>query len=600
MDYAVQRRVMPHDVERYLRVRSAYSPSYAVDDSLVYLSDVTGVAQIWRLDEPMGWQHQLSFYDEPVSYAVCSPSRDELAFGIDEGGDERTQIHLMSLDGTDVRKLTRDDDAIHRWGGWSQDGDRVAYTSNSRDPSVFDVYVHRRDEREGSLVLETDGWYSVSDWSPDGDRLLVREAISNFHQELYVVDVETESSTHVTPGEPARWGSAEWTEDGVYVVTDSGRDTTYLVRLDPESGEAEAVVDGGEYEVEGVRVSDDGGRLAYSVNVEGYSHVYLATTRPFESEGRLDLPRCVVGGTSFSSTGELAVTTTSRGENANVHSVADSDSRPTRWTRAATAGVDPGSFVDAETTSYESHDGLEIPALLSLPSTADAEPPYPVVVDLHGGPESQRRPSFSGLRQYLLAEGYALFEPNVRGSTGYGREYASLDDGRRRMDAVRDVGAALDYLEGHEDVDAERAAAYGGSYGGFLVLAALVEYPGRWAAGVDVVGIANFVSFLENTGEWRRELREAEYGSLDGDRDFLESISPVNQADRIRAPLLVMHGENDPRVPVDEARQIAGALRANDVPVEEVYFEDEGHGFSKLDNRIEAYTRMAEFLDEHV
>jgi dipeptidyl aminopeptidase/acylaminoacyl peptidase len=224
----------------------------------------------------------------------------------------------------------------------------------------------------------------------------------------------------------------------------------------------------------------------------------------------------------------------------------------------------------------------------------------PVIVDIHGGPESQRRPSFGGLSQYFLSRGYALFEPNVRGSTGYGRAYTHLDDVENRMDSVRDIGAGLDWLATREAIDSDRAVAKGGSYGGFMVLAALTEFPDRWAAGVDIVGIANFVTFLENTGSWRQELREAEYGSLAEDREFLESISPVTNADRIEAPLFVLHGANDPRVPVGEAEQIAAEVESQGIPVELLVFEDEGHGIAKLDNQIEAYTQVVAFLDDHV
>jgi dipeptidyl aminopeptidase/acylaminoacyl peptidase len=222
-----------------------------------------------------------------------------------------------------------------------------------------------------------------------------------------------------------------------------------------------------------------------------------------------------------------------------------------RWTHAGTAGIPRETFVEPELVHYPTFDGREIPAFFSTPD-ADSEG-LPVVVDVHGGPESQRRPSFGAVKQYLLANGYAVFEPNVRGSAGYGREYASLDDVEKRMDAVKDLRAGAEWLHDHPSVDQDRIALMGGSYGGFMVLAGLTEYPSLWAAGVDIVGIANFVTFLENTGDWRQSLREAEYGSLADDRKFLESISPINNADRIDAPLFVLHGENDPRVPVGEA-----------------------------------------------
>ncbi|MFB6256158.1 MAG: alpha/beta hydrolase family protein, partial [Haloplanus sp.] len=236
----------------------------------------------------------------------------------------------------------------------------------------------------------------------------------------------------------------------------------------------------------------------------------------------------------------------------------------------------------------------------SLPATDTGHGETPVVVDVHGGPESQRRPSFGRVKQYLLSRGYAVFEPNVRGSTGYGKAYTHLDDVENRMDAVADLKAGVDWLHDHPAVDPGRIAVMGASYGGFMTLAAMTAYPDVWAAGVDIVGIANFVTFLENTGDWRRELREAEYGSLADDREMLESISPINHVGDIAAPLFVLHGENDPRVPVSEAHRIVEGAREAGVPVRELIFEDEGHGFTKLENRIDAYTAVVEFLDTHL
>jgi dipeptidyl aminopeptidase/acylaminoacyl peptidase len=338
--------------------------------------------------------------------------------------------------------------------------------------------------------------------------------------------------------------------------------------------------------------------------VDGYTELTtgeLDEAGGIDEFGAVDLPQSVAGGVSFDPDAErFAVTATSSTLNTNVFIVEMESGETTRWTRASTAGIPPETFVEPELVHYPTFDGREIPAFFSLPETDTGSGETPVIVDIHGGPESQRRPSFAGVKQYFLSRGYAYFEPNVRGSTGYGKEYTRLDDVRNRMDSVADVKAGVEWLHDHPAVDPDRIVAYGGSYGGFMVLASLTEYPELWAAGVDVVGIANFVTFLENTGEWRREHREAEYGSLDEDREFLESISPTNNIEKIQAPLFVLHGENDPRVPVEEAHQIVEQARAQGVPVRELVFEDEGHGFSKLENRKEAYSAIAEFLDEHV
>ncbi|UWG47343.1 Dipeptidyl aminopeptidase/acylaminoacyl-peptidase [Halanaeroarchaeum sp. HSR-CO] len=596
---------MSFDIERYLNVRSAYGPSLGVDGGLAFLMDTTGVPQVWRLDEPGEWPAQLTFDEERVAFVAASPTRPEFVYGKDEGGDEKVQLFRLAADGSKTTPLTDRPSAKHRWGGWSNDGDRFAFASNRRDESVFDVYVQGRDERgdDATLVHEGDGWLSVVGWSPDDDRLLVHEAHSSFDHDVFVLEVETGQFEHLTPHEGnVRYGSVEWGPDGesVFVCTDANADTLELARMDVTEGEMTVVESGGDWNVEAVTIHQESGRIAYSRNVEGYTELTtgrvdgatVTEQRPF------DLPTGVLGGFDFGPDAQrLAVSLTASTDTANVHVFDLPSERRTRWTRAATAGIPRDTFREPDIVRYDSFDDLTIPALFTTPDAST--PPYPVIVDVHGGPESQRRPSFNPVKQYFLAQGYAYFEPNVRGSTGYGKAYTHLDDVRKRMDAVRDVREGAAWLRSRADIDEDRIVAMGGSYGGFVVLAALTEYPDVWAAGVDIVGIANFITFLQNTGDWRRSLREAEYGSLEADREFLADISPINNIESIEAPLLVLHGRNDPRVPVGEAEQIAEEA-AKHVPVETRIFDDEGHGFTKLENRIEAYRTIVDFLGEYV
>ena len=618
-----------YDIERYLNIRSAYGASFGPDgERLSFLMDTTGTAQVWTLEEPRGWPEQRTFYDERVTFASWSPERPELIFGMDEGGNERAQLFRFDAETGVIENVTTMPEAKHRWGGWSHDGDRFAFTSNRRDESVFDVYVQGRDEtgEDATLVYEGDGWLSLAGWSPDDSRLLVSQAYSNFDQDLYVLDLEADEPDleHLTPHEgDIRYQSASWAPDGegIYLVTDEGdADTLYLAYLDLASGDLETVIDGDGWNVDGIALDDETGRFVCSRNVEGYTELTVGefdTDNPtdYEAFPEPDLPGGISGGVSFDPDAErFALSTTGDTVNTNVFVVDIEELRSSgsatqshdlesgavdRWTNAPTAGIPHESFDESDLVHVESFDGLEVPGFLTLPDDHE-EGQTPVIVDIHGGPESQRRPSFSSVKQYFLDRGYAYFEPNVRGSSGYGADYAALDDVEKRMDSVADIEACVEWLQDHPAIDPDRIAAKGGSYGGFMVLAALTEYPDLWAAGIDVVGIANFVTFLENTGDWRRELREAEYGSLAEDRDFLEEISPINNVEAIEAPLFVLHGENDPRVPVGEAEQIVEEVRAHGVPVRKLIFEDEGHGFSKLDNRIEAYSEIADFLDEHV
>jgi dipeptidyl aminopeptidase/acylaminoacyl peptidase len=604
---------MTQDVRRYLTARQTVAPTLAPDGRLAFLADTTGTKQVWTADEAGAWPRQRTFYDERVSFVSWSPSGDAIAFGKDAGADEHDQLFLLDPEDGNIDQLTDRPDAIHSWGGWSPEGDRIAFAANRRESSIFDVYAMDVDDREPELVSESDveGFLGVHGWSPSGDRLLVTKAHASSDDDLFVVDVATGDRRHVTPHDGhVRYKQPVFGPNGeaVYCVSDANADTMDVVRIDLDSLETETVFEGGSWSVDTFELDADSGRIAVTRNVGGYSelHVGRLSDPSSASTVEVDLPDGVVHDLSMGPDGEQVAATVSTPDlNHSVFVVdavgADKSNSPTteRWTQPSPGEQSLDAYDSPETIHYETFDGREIPAYFTLPD--DPEPgETPVIVDIHGGPHHQRRPWFRPIRQYFLDAGYAVFEPNVRGSSGYGKEYAALDDVERRMDSVRDVAEAVAWLRERPEIDSDGIVAYGRSYGGFMVLSAITEYPNLWAAAVDFVGIANWVTFLENTGDWRRSHREAEYGSLAEDREFLESISPIHAVEEIECPLLVQHGENDPRVPVGEARQIAEEVAEQGVPVETCIFEDEGHHTTKLDNRIEMFEQIAAFLDEHV
>jgi dipeptidyl aminopeptidase/acylaminoacyl peptidase len=344
--------------------------------------------------------------------------------------------------------------------------------------------------------------------------------------------------------------------------------------------------------------------MALVTNINGASKIELFDIADgWEARTALpspDLSQGVVVGVQWSPDGErLAFTFAPPDDAVDIWIWDVANQTRSRATASARGGLPNCAFVAPQLVHYPTFDGRQIPSFLFLPRSVAPEC-LPVVIHVHGGPEGQARPLFNPQWQYLAANGYAVVVPNVRGSTGYGYEYQSLDDVRLRMDSVADLAALVRWLTEQGIADPRRIAVMGGSYGGFMVLSAVTTYPDLWAAGVDIVGIANFVTFLENTGPWRRKLREPEYGSLENDRDFLESISPIHHVDAITAALFVVHGANDPRVPIGEAEQIVSALRARNVPVEYLRFEDEGHGLQKRANQVVAYPAIARFLDAQV
>jgi len=597
----MQKLSLLFDFERYLNIRSAYTPVWLYRGQRVaFLTDITGTPQVWAVDATGGWPDQLTFFQDKVWTLDASPDGDRLICTRDVGGNERYQLFLLSGDGVEVRRFTQDDEAIHHFGGWSHDGQRIAYVSNARDGIHFDVYLQAVEDGQPKMVFQSDGNFRVLAWSPDDAQLILSHEISSAHQPLYQLELASGSVRRLTPeGQAVSNQNVRWAADGyLYLLTDRDREFKGLARMDVVTGRLMYLGDH-RWDVESLAVSPDARMLAYAANVDGYARLYVHDLTAGHSGQVLDLPRGVVAELAFSPDGKhVAVSLQSPQHNLNIWIV---DVETLNWqqlTHSSLAGISQGSLVEPGLIHYETFDGRNIPAFFYHPP--GVEPPLPVILYVHGGPAGQTRPDFDPRFQYFLSRGYAVLAPNVRGSSGYGKAYMALDDVRKRMDSVADLKYAVEWLRISGLADPDRIAIYGRSYGGFMVLAAITTYPDLWAAAIDVVGIANWVTFLENTGPWRRAHREKEYGSLEQDREFLESISPIHKVDSIQAPLLVVHGVNDPRVPVTEADQIVHRLRSRGHPVTYLRYKDEGHKISKLRNRIDSFSRMADFLDRYL
>ncbi|MFN8472393.1 MAG: S9 family peptidase [Anaerolineae bacterium] len=601
--------------ERFLNIRAAGGGTFSPDGGRVaFVTDITGVPEVWAVGVQGGWPEQLTFGGERVNFARFAPQGGRLVFGADSGGNELQQLYLVSADGSTVRDLTRAPGSMHYWGGWSPDGRQVAFASNRRDPRFFDIYTCDVETGESTCVYESEGMTHAVGFSPDGKWLLLARMNGSLDEDLLLLNLATGQVVHLTPHEgKAIYHGISWSADsrGLYLATDQGRQTAALVFLDVATRQM-TLLDAPEWDVEAVALSRDGRRLAYSVNVDGVSELRLLNVtsgeRPAVPNG---LPNGVIGvlpicrdpmagnPLAWSPDGERLAVSFSSGTNApNVWIVDLTANSVTRLTHSSLAGLPQNTLVEPELIRYPTFDGRQIPALYYRPRGARGL--LPVVVFVHGGPEGQSRPSFNPVIAYFVNRGYAVLAPNVRGSTGYGRAFTHLDDVEKRMDSVADLAYAVQWLVAEGDADPRRIAVMGASYGGFMVLAAVTNYPDLWAAGVDIVGIGSFVTFLERTGVYRRKHRETEYGSLERNRAFLESISPIHKVGDITAPLMVIHGANDPRVPVYEAEQMVAALQARQHPVEYLRFEDEGHGIVKLANRIVAYGAIGDFLDRYL
>jgi dipeptidyl aminopeptidase/acylaminoacyl peptidase len=593
------------DIERYLQMRSAGGPTFSPDGSeIAFLTSITGTAQVWRIPATGGWPEQWTFFRDRVSFVRWSPTDPAvLLLGKDTGGNERTQFYLLARGGRDVIPLTDRPDSIFSFGDWSADGSKISYASNKRDARFFDVYVFDLKAGRETCVLKHDGTNYAGDFSPDGKRLIVQRVHTPSDVELLVVDLATGKTDNVTPARPAKYRAAQWTPDGktIALITDAGRDFLGAALLDPATKEPAWWV-APEQDLENLVVRPRGGLSAMVRNVDGYSRLTLVGAPGSPAAAEIKLPFAgVISSLTFSPDGlKLAVVLHGPNQTGDIWTCDLRTRAFTRLTHSSMAGLSPDDLVVPELIKYKTFDGLQVPAFFYLPPGAKRDGSLPVVIQIHGGPESQVRPTLSPVVQYLVNRGYAVLEPNVRGSSGYGKKYEHLDDVRKRMDSVRDIKAAADWLKAGGYAHPKRIACMGGSYGGFMVLASVTTFPDEWAAGVDFFGIADFESFLRNTGPYRRKLREAEYGSIENDAAFFRAISPLHKADRITAPLMVIQGVNDPRVPQIESDQIVAALRKRNRPVEYLLFPDEGHGLAKLPNRIRAYRAVAEFLDKHV
>ncbi len=607
-------------LRRYENVRSASFAAWAEDGRAMYVSTRFGeTSQLHRVDMPRGARTQLTFLPEPITGAVKRPQTGELLFGMDEGGSEFYQLFLFNPLTAEYRRLT---DGVSRNGApeFSRDGKWLAFRSTRRNGRSNDVWIMEvADTSSSNLLVEApDGAYwGPADWDAENRRVLGVQYVSITDSRIWVVDVQSGDVQLVAGGDhaPGNYSgiSPRFAPDGrgAFLSTDRDSEFNRLAYVDLETGEIEPITSGIDWNVEGFALSEDGRRAAFTVNEDGRSRLYLMdpAARRYVPVPQVPLGR--VYGIEFSPDGRrLAMTINTVDSPSDVYTlelgedVLESEEL-TRWTFSEIGGLSRLTFVEPELVHFPTFDsgggGPDlIPAFVYRPRTPG---PHPVIISIHGGPESQYRPGFSSTFQMWINElGAAVIAPNVRGSSGYGKEYVKLDNGRLRENSVRDIGALLDWIAEQPDLDESRVAVYGGSYGGYMVLASLVHYSDRLRGGVEIVGISNFVTFLENTQDYRRDARRVEYGD---ERDpemraFLDGISPNRSAESIRVPLLVAQGQNDPRVPVTESDQVVTAVRRNLMPVWYMKALNEGHGFRKKENS-DLYRAIAfMFLEQYL
>ncbi len=597
-------------IDRYTEFRTVSLLDWAPSAREILIATRFGdVPQIHRVRTPGGSRQQLTFFPDRVTEALYNPvNSSEMLFRKDEGGGEFYQLFLDDLHSGKITLLTKGGRTRNTGPMWSRDGKYIAFASTARDGQNADIWIEDpHNPASARILMQTNdpGW-EIGDWSADGKQMLLTLEKSAVVSEVYLLDVASGQKHKLGPDSADQgWFNPQFANNGpgAYAISNAGSDTTQVVYVDLGSKKTTALRPDLKWDVDQLAVSRDGRYVAFLTNEDGFGKLHVWDTGSHQEAATPAIPEGVLDGLRWRDTGhEVGFTVSSAHSPGDAYSVDLDDARVTRWTYSETGGLDASTFSSAQLIHWKSFDGRSISGFM-YGADARFTGPRPVIINIHGGPEGQSRPGYMGAANYYMSDlGIVTIYPNVRGSTGYGKTYLNLDNGMKREDSVKDIGALLDWIKTQPALDASRIMVTGGSYGGYMTLAVMTHYSDRVRCAIEVVGISNFRTFLEHTEAYRRDLRRVEYGDERDPkmRDFFETISPLNNAAKITKPMFVVAGRNDPRVPWTEGQQMTEALRKNGVPVWWLVAEDEGHGFAKKKNRDFLAAAQAEFVEQYL
>jgi len=585
----------------------AGAPVFSPDaKKIAFLTNLSGSPQVWVVSAIGGWPDQVTAFDDPVSGLRWSPDGAWLAVQVAPGGGLNEQIYVLRPDGTGLRLLTEGGSTNNWLGEWTPDSKALVFSSNRRTSQAMDIWLLDVAGGAKKLIAESQGIAGVIEVSRDGKYVLVSRLASRGNNNLYRVALDGSGEVHLTPHTPpatfvgAGFGASA---DEIYAGGNPDRDLHAFGRVRVVSGKAtpfEVLVDRPDAELASLVIDDQATMAMLNWNVAGRSELWayeLATKDRKAFPNPPDIDVASLG--EFSADGKkisLVFSGSKAPADIWVFELAEKVRR--QVTRSPHPGVDLAELVRPELLQYKAHDGVTLTGWLYRPP--QAKPPYAVVFSFHGGPEGQERPAMSSTYQALLANGIAVFAPNVRGSSGFGKKFVNLDNGKLRVNGVRDIKSTVDQLVSLDLADPKRLGIMGGSYGGYMVMAGVTEWPEMFAAGANLYGVVNFETFFRNTEGWMAAISTKEYGDPATEAEMLRSLSPIHKVDRVKTPLLVLHGANDTNVPVIEAEQVVTSLKSRGVPVEYVLFPDEGHGWRKTPNRIRSVVAITKFFSERL
>jgi dipeptidyl aminopeptidase/acylaminoacyl peptidase len=593
-------------VTRMAKIASSASPSFSPDGKrIAFVSNLNGVPQIWVVPTQGGWPMLVTVGDDPVGNVIWSPASDWLAYSLAPGGGMNTQVYVVKVDGSGQKRLTRGGKETNQLFDWTHDGKQLETGSNIRNPSAIDAYLTDPASGASDIVVENDALATLEDVSHDNAHGLVSRLVSRGDNNLYLVDFKTHRETLLTPHSGPGTFTGKLSPDGrtVYLMSNKDRDLLAFARIrigaNDKPGPIELVAERSDAELDNFEINEQGTVASLSWNVAGRTELALLDLASNRMTKVPALPAELSSAGTFSHDGRmLALTVSGAATPADVW-VLDLATRQFRQvTFSPHPGIDLAQLVRPELVRFKAHDSLELSGWLYRPKGRTGPGAY--VVSFHGGPEGQERPYFASAYQALLAEGIGVFAPNVRGSSGFGKKFVNLDNGELRFNGIKDIKSCVDYLVNAGVADPRRIGITGGSYGGYMTLEGVTEFPDLFAAGVDLFGMVNFFTFFEHTEPWMAAISTIEYGDPKTQPDLLRALSPLGKLDRIKVPLMVQHGANDTNVPVVEAEQVVNNLKKRGVPVEYILFPDEGHGWRKVPNRVRSTVALVEFFSKYL